>query len=262
MRKYTLLFIVICLSPLLAKAETDCGYLTSVQALINCECAEAYTTFDLNNCMAEVYAKVDQELNRVYQKVMKYYSNYESASEEEYSQARKETLRNAQRAWIKFRDANADWIYAEYMQGSIRNQSYLSEKTYMTLSRINQLKRRTKDAFSDEITKDKLVGTWQMIQDKNQTLQFTKDGNFRLTKGGKTTKEGLYEIDDVFLIVKDKTGKTILDEWIYLENRITNYWEDEYALEFLHGEGLSSDEIFIKVDTNNETETSSQNPSN
>ena len=57
-------------------------------------------TFDMIECMTAEHEKQDVKLNAAYKKLM-------NAESEE----RKKKLREAQRAWIKFRDAYGDFIY-------------------------------------------------------------------------------------------------------------------------------------------------------
>jgi uncharacterized protein YecT (DUF1311 family) len=246
-RKSALVQVIICLSLLPAIAGADCEYSTSVQELIGCECADAQNTLELNRCLESAYTKVDVELNRVYQKVMKSLSHAESDFDKEFNDARKAALRQSQRAWISFRDGNVNWIYTENRQGSIRNQYALYEKIYLTLARINKLKRHLQMVFVDEITADRLVGEWHHLHESGQMLHFTTDGKFSRTADGKVVETGTYEVNTAFLIVQATNGQTILDQRIHLENRITGLWEDEYALEFVD-DTLASYEVFIRVE--------------
>ena len=59
----------------------------------NCCC----TTYDANICLSKVQDKVDQELNQTYQSALKRWNE----------DPNREELRQAQRAWVSYRDAAA-----------------------------------------------------------------------------------------------------------------------------------------------------------
>jgi uncharacterized protein YecT (DUF1311 family) len=62
------------------------------------ECDNAITTADMRACEASLYATAQQQLNAAYQSVMAHLNS-----------GQKEKLRLAQRAWLHFRDSNADF---------------------------------------------------------------------------------------------------------------------------------------------------------
>ncbi|MBM9615498.1 DUF1311 domain-containing protein [Desulfobulbus rhabdoformis] len=64
-------------------------------------------TVDMLNCIAQETKLQDQRLNRAYKRVM-----------QEQSEGQKQALKNAQRAWIRYRDANCQF-YADPDGGSL-----------------------------------------------------------------------------------------------------------------------------------------------
>jgi uncharacterized protein YecT (DUF1311 family) len=101
------------------------------------DCSNAVTTPDMNECASLNQKKVEAKLNQVYQKVMKDLDKPDSEGEK-YSEYRK-TLLEAQRAWIKFRDADCNAIYTYYESGSIRNLMAISCKQKHAERRIKDL---------------------------------------------------------------------------------------------------------------------------
>src|SRR5438045_643608 len=79
------------------------------QPLKNEEDACCCTTYDTNVCLVKLEDKVDQELNKVYQSALKRW-NKDPESEE---------LRDAQRAWIAYRDATCKAEAGLYRGGTI-----------------------------------------------------------------------------------------------------------------------------------------------
>ncbi len=84
------------------------------------------------------FEKADKELNAVYQKVMK-------SAEDDV--ARKK-LAAAQKAWIRFRDAQAEFDADEFRGGTMAPQIYAISETETTDERIASLKRTLADQQS------------------------------------------------------------------------------------------------------------------
>ena len=72
--------------------------------LEKCMEKENYTTAGMLNCSSQALDKWDKELNRVYKELIKKLSPEE-----------KELLKQSQRQWIKFRDAEFKWISGLYL---------------------------------------------------------------------------------------------------------------------------------------------------
>lgn len=101
------------------------------------DCKNATNTLDMNECAAVEQKAVESRLNGVYQRVMK---ELDKPGEdlEKYSEVRKKLL-EAQRAWIRFRQADCDAMYAHYSGGSMRNLVYLDCMRSRAEKRIKEL---------------------------------------------------------------------------------------------------------------------------
>jgi uncharacterized protein YecT (DUF1311 family) len=95
---------------------------------------------EMNHCASEDAKSADAELNHVYQDLL-------SKTKDDANATKK--LREAQRAWIAFRDAELQALYpAEDKQreyGSIYPMCYAKVVTAMTKERTAQLRRVLKD---------------------------------------------------------------------------------------------------------------------
>jgi uncharacterized protein YecT (DUF1311 family) len=94
-------------------------------------CADAQTTVEMRDCAGREYKQADDELNRVYRKLMAKIGNDEG---------RKTALKTAQQAWIKYRDANCE--FASYLNrgGTIEPVIRYNCMTAMTVSRMKELR--------------------------------------------------------------------------------------------------------------------------
>lgn len=89
------------------------------------------TQIELNMKAHKAFLKADAQLNGVYQQVRR-----------SLDAEGKLKLRDAQRAWIKFRDADCEWAADEYRGGSIMPLIYSNRAEQMTKTRIATLKAR------------------------------------------------------------------------------------------------------------------------
>ena len=64
-------------------------------------------TVNIRSVQSEAYSRWDKELNRVYGELLN-----------KFNDADKKRLKEAQRAWLKFRDAEAELLWAEALYGS------------------------------------------------------------------------------------------------------------------------------------------------
>ena len=65
-------------------------------------------TVDIRNVQGEAYSRWDKELNRLYTELLNKLANED-----------KKKLREAQRAWVKFRDAEFELLWAEALYGGV-----------------------------------------------------------------------------------------------------------------------------------------------
>lgn len=93
-------------------------------------CDDARTQTDMTQCAAMAYARADSALNQTYQQVL-----------QGIEPARKETLRAAQRAWIRMRDADCELENAEFEGGSIHPMLFALCQAHATRLRTGQLRQ-------------------------------------------------------------------------------------------------------------------------
>lgn len=93
-------------------------------------CPEARTQHDLNVCAAETYARADTVLNERWQQLVRSLSR---------QPRRVEVLRTAQRAWIRFRDAQCEFEGLEFDGGSMQPMVELLCMADLTEQRANEL---------------------------------------------------------------------------------------------------------------------------
>lgn len=93
-------------------------------------CEDAMTMIEMIDCAQERYQKADDELNEVYQELMSLLEN-----------ERKELLREAQRAWLKFRDTTADFEASEVEGGSLYPLFHIDTLAFLTEKRVEYLKK-------------------------------------------------------------------------------------------------------------------------
>ncbi len=119
--------------------KTDC--IGSVSA--KCQEVEegGYSTFGMSSCNNDEYLAWDVLLNEEYQATKAAFEAWDKDEAEffpEYAR-RVETLRDAQRAWITFRDAECELEYAIWGSGSMRHIMGTACNVDMTAERTIEL---------------------------------------------------------------------------------------------------------------------------
>ncbi|MFJ5329100.1 lysozyme inhibitor LprI family protein [Pectobacterium versatile] len=94
------------------------------------DCNNANTQLDMNQCAVQEYKKVDGELNRLYQNVVK------RVVIEEH----KALLKSAQRKWIAYRDADCEFQTFPTTGGSVHGMVYSQCLTEKTAERVKEFK--------------------------------------------------------------------------------------------------------------------------
>ncbi len=102
------------------------------------DCARASTTLELNECAARAQKAVEQTLNQTYQQALK--ALQQPDTETEKFSATRQRLVEAQRAWMKFREADCEAVYLQYVSGSIRNLMFIGCMQKHAERRIDDLK--------------------------------------------------------------------------------------------------------------------------
>jgi uncharacterized protein YecT (DUF1311 family) len=97
-------------------------------------CADPQTTAEMRDCAGKEYKQADAELNRVYKQLM-------SKLDDE---GHKAALKNAQQAWIRYRDANCEYEAYLNQGGTIYPVIYTGCLTRMTRARTTELQELLK----------------------------------------------------------------------------------------------------------------------
>lgn len=161
------------------------------------------TTLDVNEAYNKTYEVVDKEFNRIYQLIM---TNVENQDE-------KDALREASRAWLKFRDSNCNWVYMQYVDGSTRHSQATSKKIDMTMDRINELKFAYKYLFSKQLSAEDIIGTWEDLKNKEGRYEFYEENGIykcKIYEGESVKHEGLYSLESGRLKCQGINGSVYL----------------------------------------------------
>jgi len=97
-------------------------------------CASAQSQAEMNICAGKEYKSADTELNQVYQKLNSI------LNDEEKSQ-----LKEAENAWIRYRDLNCEFVADQYKGGSIRPMIHGLCLADVTRNRTAELRNQIKD---------------------------------------------------------------------------------------------------------------------
>lgn len=97
-------------------------------------CANAQTQLEMNMCWGNQYKAADARLNTVYRDFTSKLSPAETAQ-----------LKAAQLAWIKFRDANCEFVADAYKGGTIRPMMAAMCLAEVTTARTSELKAQMKE---------------------------------------------------------------------------------------------------------------------
>ncbi|HJZ81366.1 MAG TPA: lysozyme inhibitor LprI family protein [Pyrinomonadaceae bacterium] len=97
-------------------------------------CADAQSQAEMNICAGKEYKAADAELNQAYQKLNSMLEAEEKAQ-----------LKEAETAWIKYRDLNCDFVADQYKGGTIRPMILGLCLADVTRNRTTELKNQIKD---------------------------------------------------------------------------------------------------------------------
>lgn len=109
--------------------------LTAVFCLAFAASVQAQTQGEMNATAAQDFKKADVEMNRVYAKLM---GKLDAAAQNK--------LKTAQRAWVAFRDAEAE-LHADLAArgGSMAPMEYEATRADLTIARTKELQQMMKD---------------------------------------------------------------------------------------------------------------------
>ena len=97
-------------------------------------CSKAETQSEMTICWGKEYKAADATLNQVYRQLVA------KLEEEEKAQ-----LKEAQTAWLKYRDTNCDFVADQYKGGTMRPMIAAMCLADMTKDRTTELKTQIKD---------------------------------------------------------------------------------------------------------------------
>ena len=109
MKITTCLFLLLCCQSVLAQEKfCDTGKVHPIDLWFDKEMDKTEgVTVNIRSVQSEAYSRWDKELNRVYGELMNKFNTQDKLK-----------LKEAQRAWVKFRDAESDLLWAEALFGS------------------------------------------------------------------------------------------------------------------------------------------------
>ena len=97
-------------------------------------CEDAQTQADMNICWGNEYKKADAALNKSYQQLAGMLNDDEKVQ-----------LKAAENAWLKYRDANCEFVGDQYKGGSIRPMIVAICLADVTSNRTTEIKNQIKD---------------------------------------------------------------------------------------------------------------------
>ena len=92
-------------------------------------CAKALSQADMNDCWGREYKAADATLNQVYQQLVSKLDVQEKAQ-----------LKEVESAWLRYRDANCEFVADQYKGGTIRPMTHAICLTDMTKNRTAELR--------------------------------------------------------------------------------------------------------------------------
>jgi len=97
-------------------------------------CADAQSQAEMNICAGKEYKAADATLNEVYRQLVSMLDNED-----------KSQLKEAQTAWLKYRDTNCEFVADQYKGGTIRPMIHGLCLADMTRNRATELKDQIKE---------------------------------------------------------------------------------------------------------------------
>ncbi len=126
-------------------AGCACASAAIPAAAQNIDCNKASSTVEINFCADKDYQAADKALNAAYAMALKYVRSRDL--EKPYdAKSFEAALKNAQRAWVAYRDADCkDLVAQEWSGGSGTTSAILGCMTEKTMQRTKDLKERFTD---------------------------------------------------------------------------------------------------------------------
>jgi uncharacterized protein YecT (DUF1311 family) len=171
-------------------------------------CAMAKNQIERDQCSERYLQNADGKLNQIYKAIVV-----------DLNHEQRQSLVNAQRAWINYRDANCDSQVFDHKNKDAYINIYNICLAVVTKARITELKRiyhiNGQDNISTDlnITEGELLGAWQSIENGYATeITFgIKDGvHYYLSHLNNLPFEtGQWELNNGQLSIKSNNGKVI-----------------------------------------------------
>lgn len=127
----TSLFVVLlsCFCAAALSAGPDDGSVLVTKGPAADPCKDPRTTIEMKECAAREYKEADAALNKAYKEAMARLTSKEQ----------KDKLKEAQKAWIKFRDLHCESEYLTWEGGSFGGVAHTNCMTSLTRKRTAQL---------------------------------------------------------------------------------------------------------------------------
>jgi uncharacterized protein YecT (DUF1311 family) len=107
------------------------------------DCANAMAQIEMNICAGRAFERADAELNTLWREVISHARDNDRSGEngamEGDDRTEEGTLREAQRAWVTFRDAHCTWEGFSERGGSMEPMVYEECRERLTRARIAEL---------------------------------------------------------------------------------------------------------------------------
>jgi uncharacterized protein YecT (DUF1311 family) len=97
-------------------------------------CADPQTQTEMTQCAADAYKAADAVLNQVYKQLVAKLETEEKAQ-----------LKEAQTAWLKYRDTNCDFVADQYKGGTMRPMIHANCLADVTSKRTAELRTQIED---------------------------------------------------------------------------------------------------------------------
>lgn len=107
-------------------------------------CDKAMSNAETRQCADREYRKHDAELNRLYKKLLQDAAG-QGDVQQGYGVPPLEALKQAQRAWVAFRDANCHWKSTSFYGGSGQSVIMSTCLAIATRDRVEELKNAMQD---------------------------------------------------------------------------------------------------------------------
>lgn len=104
------------------------------------DCEKATSTRDINECARIDQEKTEKLLNEVYTRVLEQIEILSKDPENESQKDLKKRFIEAQRLWVKFREADCNNVYTYWSGGTIRGVMFISCMQARAEQRIKELR--------------------------------------------------------------------------------------------------------------------------